>query len=224
MSTTNNTSDIIWLDWAKTIGIFLVVFGHVIQRIPGWEEGNIHDLWNWIYLFHMPLFFVISGYLYKQGKKNLGKIFWALVVPYLLYQLLYMPLWNWKTIASNETMISFISKHIIGILLGDGYKTPISFYSCLPCWFIISVIQLRLFFSYVRINKLNSFLLIFTSVIFLYVRKYYGFDLYACLDSTIMAIPYFLLGYWMKDYNTNKIFTNRGGICFVLFYLGLLIH
>ena len=40
------------LDNAKAIGIFLVVFAHVMST---------STITNYIYLFHMPLFFFISG-------------------------------------------------------------------------------------------------------------------------------------------------------------------
>ena len=67
--------DIVWLDYARYLGIFLVIFAHSLQRIPGWDEsGEVKSLWDYIYLFHMPLFFVISGFLYKQerGKTQLS--------------------------------------------------------------------------------------------------------------------------------------------------------
>ena len=44
-----------WIDWAKTIGILLVVMGHLDTSLV---EAN-----TLISAFHMPLFFVISGYL-----------------------------------------------------------------------------------------------------------------------------------------------------------------
>lgn len=210
--------DIVWLDWARVLGIFLVVFGHVLQHIPLWQENITVDIWNWIYLFHMPLFFVISGYLYKQnGIKSLHKIFWALVIPYLIYQLLYLPIQgfiNWRHQDADETILGVIAKQICGILLGDGYSTPVSYYSCLPCWFIVSIIQLRLLFSYVKINKVSSMVLTIAAILFLYIRRLYGFDLYTCLDSTIMAIPYFLLGYLLREsivkYSVAKIL--MGGV------------
>lgn len=37
------------------------------------------------------------------------------------------------------------------------------------------------------------------SIVFLVLRRYYGFDLYFCIDSTIMAIPYFFFGHYLKD-------------------------
>ena len=41
----------------KGIGICLVVLGHVCS-----------DISNYIYLFHLPLFFFVSGFLYNEKK------------------------------------------------------------------------------------------------------------------------------------------------------------
>lgn len=47
-----------WIDWSKSIGIYLVVLGHC--------SFFNKDIEGFIYTFHMPLFFMISGYLYKD--------------------------------------------------------------------------------------------------------------------------------------------------------------
>lgn len=45
-----------WIDWSKTILIWLMVLGHAgLNGIPR----------DFVYAFHMPAFFIISGYLYK---------------------------------------------------------------------------------------------------------------------------------------------------------------
>ncbi len=72
-------------------GIILVLIGH-----SGFEESEIqqklHVLHGWIYSFHMPLFFMISGYLFSLTNKNftgiktgkfLQKKITRLIVPYL---------------------------------------------------------------------------------------------------------------------------------------------
>lgn len=92
--------DIIWLDYARVIGIFLVILGHVEQHFPSFliTDLVLKDVWHIIYLFHMPLFFIISGYLFS-GKKNdrvsfsfiYGNIR-MLLVSYLIYQIVYIPL------------------------------------------------------------------------------------------------------------------------------------
>jgi len=58
-----NSNRIDWVDYAKGIGIILVVVGHVLRglqkipaAVPGWEAVD-----SWIYAFHMPLFFFLSG-------------------------------------------------------------------------------------------------------------------------------------------------------------------
>ena len=46
-----------WVDISKGIAIILMIIGH---------SGIPHFLNNWIYSFHMPFFFFISGVLSKQ--------------------------------------------------------------------------------------------------------------------------------------------------------------
>lgn len=48
------------LDILKGIGIILVVVGHMI--------GNQLYIRPWIYAFHMPLFFMVSGYCFNIAK------------------------------------------------------------------------------------------------------------------------------------------------------------
>lgn len=46
-----------WIDWVKTICIFLMVVGHA---------GVFKYERLFFYTFHMPAFFIISGYLYRE--------------------------------------------------------------------------------------------------------------------------------------------------------------
>lgn len=52
------------IDIMKGIGIILMVVGH---------SGCPSFLRNFIYTFHMPLFFMISGYLITESKLNVIK-------------------------------------------------------------------------------------------------------------------------------------------------------
>lgn len=52
-------------DIIKGIGMFLVVLGH-IQCNYGHDPEWIRFLRNWLYQFHIPLFFFITGYCCKQ--------------------------------------------------------------------------------------------------------------------------------------------------------------
>ena len=81
-----------FLDLAKGVLILLVLLGHTIQFASGSEylsQMSYYDNWAFklMYGFHMPLFMVISGYLYYyslESKKTLeiivGKLR-TLIVP-----------------------------------------------------------------------------------------------------------------------------------------------
>lgn len=70
---------IFWVDTAKGVGIFLVILGHLVTY------GS--PIFNWIFCFHMPLFFFLSGYVYKYDpsfSRCLKKTVTSLVLPYFL--------------------------------------------------------------------------------------------------------------------------------------------
>lgn len=87
-----------WVDDVKVIACILVVLGHFFQSMT---KANIlpeNDLYEWfnttIYYFHVPLFFICSGYIYQKYSKvngvsnwckNVAKKALALGVPYVTF-------------------------------------------------------------------------------------------------------------------------------------------
>lgn len=79
------------VDLAKGLGIALVVIGHTIR---GLDETTLPD-WivsvdRWIYAFHMPLFFLLSGLFIERSVRGtfsimLNKKTATIVYPYLLW-------------------------------------------------------------------------------------------------------------------------------------------
>jgi fucose 4-O-acetylase-like acetyltransferase len=87
-----------WVDYAKGIGIFLVVFGHALRAFPPPGPAltvQPYITLNWsIYAFHMPLFFLLSGlFLHSATRQPIGtflrKKCATLLYPYLLWSLIY---------------------------------------------------------------------------------------------------------------------------------------
>ncbi|MGV7210601.1 acyltransferase family protein [Oxalobacteraceae bacterium A2-2] len=88
----------LWVDYAKGVGICLVVYGHVANglfnaRIPmDAETYTLID--NVIYSFHMPLFFFLSGLFFKASLDRRGSMQFIankldnIVYPYLIWSLL----------------------------------------------------------------------------------------------------------------------------------------
>ena len=57
----------IWVDNLKGFLIILVVAGHVLQSAIDAHIQSVfmESIFLWIYSFHMPLFFCVSGYVYS---------------------------------------------------------------------------------------------------------------------------------------------------------------
>lgn len=77
-----------YTDVAKGIGIFLVVLGHASLK-------NAY-ITSYIYTFHMPLFFVISGLLLhhtgtceREFRKTVISRLYSIMLPYLIFSIIY---------------------------------------------------------------------------------------------------------------------------------------
>ena len=78
------------IDATKGVLIFLVVLGHYLERLIGWNEPLNQAILGSIYFVHMPAFIFISGIFFKE-EKILEKLiyFLSLYLPFqLLFQLL----------------------------------------------------------------------------------------------------------------------------------------
>ncbi|MEH2159826.1 MAG: acyltransferase family protein [Nostoc sp.] len=141
-----------WVDYTKGIGIFLVVVGHTLDGLQKHSIIESSQLFkfilDWIYAFHMPLFFFISGLFVQRSlsTKPLGDFVSSkiavIVYPYFLWSVLYSLLLIfvsrytnvkmqvssiWKIVYDPVLHFWFLySLFIIFILYGVAYKLKVS--------------------------------------------------------------------------------------------------
>lgn len=60
----NAAERIIAFDMLKGLAMFLVILTHILQYIAKQTFDN--TLFQIVYVFHMPLFIVVSGYLFRN--------------------------------------------------------------------------------------------------------------------------------------------------------------
>ena len=126
-----------YVDVCKWLGISLVIFGHM--KMP-------NEVLQWIYAFHMPLFFVLSGYTYRVQKLSKGffvKKIKTIYIPFLLFALIFC-----RGEMSSWADIAYGSRNTLSMA---GTYTVLWF---LPCFFA-SVIVFSLLMNVVG-NKLKS--------------------------------------------------------------------
>ncbi len=88
----------LWVDYAKAIGIILVVYGHVARGVfnAGLNiDRKLYELADSIiYSFHMPLFFFLSGLFFLKSREKRDSLSLlrnkidTILYPYLIWSLL----------------------------------------------------------------------------------------------------------------------------------------
>ena len=190
-----------WIDWAKCIAITMVVFGHIPQK-----EGNFLQLY--ICTFHIPLFFFISGYLTKtriETKEELKKCTHSLIIPYILYNLIFYPYWAIRLYLDRNidfSIYDYIIKPIIGLFLLQ-INTPISSSVNGAMWFVADLLIMRMI---VHICLHTSKPLFFIKSIAILSIGIYAFATIQKLpfprtiEELFECMPIYLLGYLSKQY------------------------
>ena len=159
-----------WIDYAKCIAMFLVVLGHV---------GTGNPLSLWIYSFHIPLFFWLSGaymtYRSKWGgyKEYAIKMIRTTLVPYFLYSIIYLLYDVYKIFVSHKGLF-FIWKDVLGIFInlrGSEYSIGLWF---LPLIFLSKLLSYLILSSFYQNSVRNGFIGI-TMVCLLGMQFLYAF-------------------------------------------------
>lgn len=184
----------IWVDYAKTIGIYLVILGHSYICAP------INEI---IYTFHMPLFFFLSGYLfsferYPSFKKFAWKRFKSLLVPYLWINLITYLFWlligrNYGHDAHID--VSWYSP-LINTLLGNGQQMIHN----IPTWFFICLYVVEML--YYMIFKNCRYIYVFILAIIGFLN--YTFNPYLLpfsFNTALVGMIFYALGNLSKENN-----------------------
>ena len=134
-----------WVDDIKILACILVVLGHFFQSMTEAGIMRTTPFYQWfiqgIYLFHVPLFFICSGYLYQRSGTNHSFRSWlvninkkalALGIPYIIFS---SATWIMKTVFSGSV------NHTAGdSYLGTIFLTPLS-----PYWYLYGLFFIFLF-------------------------------------------------------------------------------
>ncbi|WP_423774687.1 acyltransferase family protein [Bacteroides heparinolyticus] len=139
------------LDIAKGICIILMVIGH---------SGCPEYLFNFIYLFHMPCFFFISGWLLKDQyiddlRTGLIKKAKAAYIPYVKWSLIFIFLHNvfaWIYInESSYSLLMFWKRVAHAVTMTDSEQLLGGY------WFLISLFWASVItILYLHITKKNK--------------------------------------------------------------------
>lgn len=174
------------IDIVKGIGILAVIVGHMT------EFGR-----QFIFSFHMPLFFLIGGFLYKPRslKKCCSEDFKRLIIPYIITAGFIAILMCILSLVKNMSP----SYWIIAALYGSGSQSHTSqFFGDVPSigaiWFLWAMFWCRLSFQILNV----------------FINRVVTLGL-ACLVISILAV-------WIDEKIINLPFAILPGLAAIIFY------
>ncbi len=187
-----------WVDSVKGFAIICVVLGHV--------NGRVCFLYNWIYSFHIPIFFIVSGILLSlnsdwENKGNydiLRKKVLQLLYPYLTFSMLTLV---WICMSRGPSVMIEVLKTTIIL---DGYSA---------LWFLPTLLFAEILFMYLHKSRFkdtySAIILIVISIPCAYVYTIFGrgrvnhsefssylYTILNILTRSIIGSIFVLIGYW----------------------------
>ncbi len=124
-----------WIDAAKGLLIICIVFGHV---------SGEHYYDHFIFSFHVPAFFVLTGILlYEKGSCSFAKKrVWKCVVQYICFNILAIGMrFLFLLVLDGSNLLHDMKIAILKFLSG---------YGMLALWYIYSYVIARLLFSFIE--------------------------------------------------------------------------
>lgn len=177
----NNANRIAWIDQAKGIGIISVIAGHIV----------LPQVRIWLFSFHVPLFFFISGFLFNPNKPF--KLFLKRKVQTLLVPLFSMGLilLLYSILSGEYGAADFIKDFLI-----QKRFTSMWFFTCI---FLMELLYFFLFntFQTVIETLLITIGLFLCGVIY---GKTGGAPLIWNIDVVLTGCVFFFFGWLSKKY------------------------
>ena len=182
-----------YIDLIRAICIILMILGHI------WLGNSFN---HFIHAFHMPVFFIISGYFFKDisFKMFLKKKLKTLIFPYFVFAFLIYIIW-YLLFSKTESM--YIYSNIINIF----YKNTEHIAIAGALWFLTS-----LFFSeliYFFISKIKKTIIHYSSIIIVsligcVLGSKFNVILPFGINASLVGVGLMKIGCIFKKYSNNK--------------------
>lgn len=185
------------IDIMKGIAILAMIAGHCFIPLA---------LYEFIYLWHMPLFFVVSGFFYrmKSFEELLASTWKGLIVPYIVTSIVLLFITLVKDIITGycSFVVRLINQVAITGLMDDPSKYGDFLYNAGPIWFLLALAWCR--GMYAIINKLFSRTIIITIIVIFtsFGAWFWGKDHFVpfFISQGLVGVIFYHVGFLMGRY------------------------
>ncbi len=223
-----STTNVPWADAGRGFAMVLIVFGHTIGYC-----SQLKPLLVYLSSFYVPLFFILSGYLFQHNPQEnmtgfMKRKALRILVPYYVFALLSLiPFYFFSgdiqsILASRHELGRSFTENILGILYASGHgdglpqNAPLWF---LPCYFTVIVLA-KLVLEKVHKEKryTNLFIAAGFLVIGYVIYRFFNYPYPYCLETALIMLFFFFLGRQLKVLHFGMLHTK---IPFALIFLSL---
>lgn len=200
-----NMQRIEYIDFMKGIAIFLVVLGHVYQFCFK-DTGQV---FQFIYIFHMPFFFLLSGYFAQRTRVNVD--FFKKKTISLLFPFVF-----------GGSLFALLNGQMQAYIYSDFHAGYWFLWSLWHCWLLFALMLKIIEWLKIKYGILQIGVLLLP---FLISKLFNDSTPYGLSFSFTFAFyRFFILGYmigkykWMESWLSKELVQAICLILFVLFY------
>lgn len=195
-----------YLDMVKAFAFLFVVLGHTKYQLPD-------DIFRFAFAFHMPIFFIVSGYFFKTDKITVDfmkKSFKSLILPYIYATLAVIAINIIIDINSGANVFAHVRKWISAMFYGSGSRTdweywPTKVYTMGATWFLLAMFWARIILASVlgwfKDNIGGQFFVVIVIAFAGYYMSNNGQWLPLSFYSGMCAVFFMYIGYLCKHYS-----------------------
>lgn len=200
-----------YIDNMRGISILLIVIAHVMTYC-----SKLALIYKIIYAFHVPAFFVISGYIYNENnsfKQTFLKKFKRLIIPYFIYSILFLIPYYFlgkyaiNSLGTNITMD--LKQSFLEILYGTSYNQALKQNS--PLWFLPALFTTEIIFYFIISlrNKIcfkkiyDVFMTVLLLISGIIINKF-NFNLFFGLSSFLSLGIFYYFGFLLGKANIKN--------------------
>lgn len=200
-----------WLDVFKGIGIILVVIGHIYSN---------DIVFKWLYSFHMPLFFLAAGWVYKRKPilEDIKKRFQTIIIPYFTFGTITLLYWELIERKFRSSNMGFFDS-LIGLFFGAYNNLDFNVHMWfLPCFFA-TVVFFNILVDLFSI-KWAYVITILMSLIYATVPFSGGGGVLWGIDKVFQYLGFYAIGVILSKYtDISKLTVNRFQTLIIAFLL-----
>ena len=205
-----------YIDAAKGLAMILVVIGHCHWK--GHLAGSL------IYSFHMPLFFIISGFFLKQLtlRKSVIRSAVNYLRPYLITCCILLAISLVATSIKGADLLEDLWKCVKTAFYG-GKCPGCKGHFIGPMWFLLGLFWAVITYSFLRNRMREPYRAVCVWVLlFAAILSYKVWQLPLCLQSGMAAVVYIWIGDLIRTHDLLRKFGELKPVykvCFLLFWL-----